>query len=126
MVANIEADRMAHTSNIKPWWGIGKSITDPSDPEKTLREAGMDFEYVVRAPMLRRRDDTKGVGFQSSEPSKYARCIIAKVDGVVHEGNRDASDHAVHRRETRPLLRLLDRATQRHVRKVDKPHDGDR
>ena len=85
MVANIEADRMAHTSNIKPWWGIGKSITDPSDPEKTLREAGMDFEYVVRAPMLRRRDDTKGVGFQSSEPSKYARCIIAKVDGVEHE-----------------------------------------
>jgi phage/plasmid-like protein (TIGR03299 family) len=78
MVANIEGDRMAHTSNIKPWWGIGRAITDPTDPEKTLREAGMDFVYVVRAPMLR-------LGYAAMEPSKYARCIVAVVDGVEHE-----------------------------------------
>jgi len=78
MVANIEGDRMAHTSNIKPWWGIGRAITDPTDPEKTLREAGMDFVYVVRAPMLR-------LGYAAMQPSKYARCIVAVVDGVEHE-----------------------------------------
>ena len=44
--------RMAHTSNIKPWWGIGNTITDPSDPERTLNEAGMDFEYVVKVPWI--------------------------------------------------------------------------
>tara|TARA_R110002074_G_scaffold153702_4_gene308965 strand:- start:1071 stop:2060 length:990 start_codon:yes stop_codon:yes gene_type:complete len=60
--------RMAHTSNIKPWWGIGNTITDPSDPERTLNEAGMDFEYVVKVPWIH---SPKG-----DHLSKFARCIV--------------------------------------------------
>jgi phage/plasmid-like protein (TIGR03299 family) len=70
--------RMAHTSNIKPWWGIGNTITDPSDPERTLNEAGMDFEYMVRIPNVRlgRFGGDEVPHDRGGEPSKFARCIV--------------------------------------------------
>ena len=85
MSANIDVRedgvvRMAHTSNIKPWWGIGNTITDPSDPERTLNEAGMDFEYVVKTPLVR----LEGAKLPlmkfpiGTAPSKFARCIVVR------------------------------------------------
>ena len=75
MSANIDVRdngviRMAHTSNIRPWWGIGNTITDPTDPERTLNEAGIDFKYVVRIPWLQSPSGDR--------QSEFARCIVVE------------------------------------------------
>ena len=91
MSANIDVRedgvvRMAHTSNIKPWWGIGNTITDPSDPERTLNEAGMDFTYVVKTPTVRLENGQEFAPQFDNALSEFARCIVVRdYDGVEKE-----------------------------------------
>ena len=86
MVANIATKsngevRMAHTDNVEPWWGIGNKITDPTDQELTLKEANMDFEYLVRTPKITltvEPTDSLTHAWPCTQDSKWCRAIVVR------------------------------------------------